>query len=99
MMGRVSMKAAAAARTWWAALRRRSREPVGGSALSAAASHISSYVLMALAVAMLVCAAAGLTVTLREDARLAAERHAALEFALGEIQGASGENDHFDDNQ
>jgi diguanylate cyclase (GGDEF)-like protein len=98
-MGRVSMKAAAAARTWWAALRRRSREPVGGSALSAAASHISSYVLMALAVAMLVCAAAGLTVTLREDARLSAERHAALELALGEIQGVSGENDQFDDNQ
>jgi hypothetical protein len=51
---------------------------------------------MALAVAMLACAIAGLTVTLREDNHLAAERHAALQLALDELQGASGEHDHFD---
>ena len=96
MTGRVNMKAAAAARSWWAALRRRSREPASGATLNAAASHISSYVLMVLAVAMLACAVAGLTVTLREDNRLAAERHAALQLALDELQGASGEHDHFD---
>jgi diguanylate cyclase (GGDEF)-like protein len=90
-MGRVSMKAAAAARTWWAALRQRSRETASGSALSAAASHMSSYVLMALAVAMLLCAVAGLAVTLREDSRLAAGRHAALQLVLDEMQGAVGE--------
>src|SRR5580692_1544556 len=94
--GRVSMKAATAARTRWAALRRRWREPASAATLNAAASHVSSYALMALAVAMLACAIAGLTVTLREDNHLAAERHAALQLALDELQGASGEHDHFD---
>jgi diguanylate cyclase (GGDEF)-like protein len=97
--GRVSMKAAVAARTWWAALRRRSREPASSATLNAAATHVSSYVLMALAVAMLACAVAGLTVTLREDNHLSSERHAALELALDELQGASGEYDHFDANE
>jgi diguanylate cyclase (GGDEF)-like protein len=97
--GRVSMKAATAARTRWAALRRRWREPASAATLNAAASHVSSYALMALAVAMLACAIAGLTVTLREDNRLAAERHAALQLALDELQGASGEHDHFDANE
>jgi diguanylate cyclase (GGDEF)-like protein len=94
--GRVSMKAAAAARAWWAALRRRSREPASGATLDAAATHISSNVLIALAVAMLVGAVAGLTVTLREDNHLAAERHAALELALDELQGAAGEHGRVD---
>jgi len=92
------MKAAAAARTWWAALRRRSREPKAGSALSAAASHVSSYALMGLAGAMFVCAVAGLAVTLREDSRLAAERHAALQLVLDEMS-AAGNADHLDDSQ
>jgi diguanylate cyclase (GGDEF)-like protein len=94
--GRVSMKAAAAARTWWAALRRHSREPASSATLNAAATHVSSYVLMALAVAMLTCAVAGLTVTLHEDNHLAAERHAVLQLALDELQGAAGEHEHFD---
>jgi len=47
------MKAAAAARTRWAALRRRTPESRAASALRGAASHLSSYVLMALAVTML----------------------------------------------
>ena len=81
----MSMKAAAAARAWWAALRRRTPESRAQGALRAAASHLSSYVLMALAVAMLACAVAGFAVTLREDHRLAAERHAALELARDRI--------------
>src|SRR5579864_84188 len=93
------MKAAAAARAWWAALRRRKREPMGVAALRAAASHLSSYVLMALAVAMLVCAAAGFAVTVREDQRLAAGRHAALELALDEVRGVFGDSDGFDDSR
>jgi diguanylate cyclase (GGDEF)-like protein len=93
------MKAAAAARAWWAALRRRQREPMGAAALRAAASHVSSYVLMALAVAMLVCAAAGLAVTVREDQRLAAGRHAALELALDEVRGVFGDSDNLDDSR
>ena len=91
------MKAAAAARAWWAALRRRTPESRAQAALRAAASHLSSYVLMALAVAMLACAVAGFAVTVREDQRLAAERHAALELALDEVRGVFGDSDGFDD--
>jgi diguanylate cyclase (GGDEF)-like protein len=91
------MKAAAAARTWWAALRRQARQPARQSILGAAASHLSSYVLMILAVLMLACAVAGFVVTLREDSRLAADRYAALERALGDLGGASGDIAHFDE--
>jgi diguanylate cyclase (GGDEF)-like protein len=93
------MKAVAAARIWWAAVRRRSREPSGGSVLHAAASHLSSYALMILAVAMLACAVAGFSVTLHEDSRQAAERHAALQLALDEFYAASGRAEHFDGSQ
>jgi len=92
----MGMKAVAAARIWWAALWRRSREPSGGSLLRAAASHLSSYALIMLAVAMLACAVAGLSVTLHEDNRQAAERHAALQLALDEIYAAPGKAEHFD---
>jgi diguanylate cyclase (GGDEF)-like protein len=91
------MKAAAAARTRWAAFRRRPREPKGAAALRAAAAHLSSYVLMALAVALLAGAVAGFAVTTREDQRLASERHAALELALDEVRGEFGDTDGFDD--
>ena len=93
------MKAAAAARTRWAALRRRTPESRAASALRGAASHLSSYVLMALAVAMLACAVAGFAVTVREDQRLAAERHAALELALDEVRGVFGDSGGFDDSR
>ena len=93
------MKAAAAARTRWAALRRRTPESRATAALRRAASHLSSYVLMALAVAMLACAVAGFAVTVREDQRLAAERHAALELALDEVRGVFGDSGGFDDSR
>src|SRR5580692_664941 len=93
------MKAAAAARAWWAASRRRTPESRAHGALRAAASHLSSYVLMALAVAMLACAVAGFAVTVREDQRLAAGRHAALELALDEVRGVFGDSDGFDDSR
>jgi diguanylate cyclase (GGDEF)-like protein len=93
------MKAATAARAWWAALRPRTPESRAQAALRAAASHLSSYVLMALAVAMLACAVAGFAVTVREDQRLAAERHAALELALEEVRGVFGDSDGFDDSR
>ena len=87
------MKAAAAARTWWAALRRRSREPASGATLNAAATHVSSYVLMALAVAMLACAVAGLTVPYVkriEDTIGVQEVAAALRKASQQISEALG---------
>src|SRR5258708_1816817 len=93
------MKAAAAARAWWAALWRRTPESRAAAALRGAASHLSSYVLMALAVAMLACAVAGFAVTLREDHRLAAERHAALELARDEVRGVFGDGDSSDDSR
>src|ERR1700726_634288 len=93
------MKAAAAARAWWAALRRRTPESRAAAALRAAASHFSSYVLMALAVAMLACAVPAFAVTVREDHRLAAGRHAALELARDEVRGVFGDSDVFDDSR
>src|ERR1700734_3395771 len=100
------MKAAAAARALWAALRRLGRKAApapatarpsaAGSALRAAASHVSSFVLMGLAGVMLVCAVAGFIVTVHEDHRLAAERHTALTLALDEVRGAFGDAGPFD---
>ena len=90
------MKAAAAARTWWAALRRHSHASERELALNAA-SQISSYVLIGLALAMLVGAIVGLVVTMHEDSRLAAERHAALQFVLDDLQGSvPAQTGHFD---
>ena len=90
------MKAAAAARTWWAALRRHSHASERELALNAA-SQISSYVLIGLALAMLVGAIVGLVVTMHEDSRLAAERHAALQLVLDDLQGSMpAQTGHFD---
>jgi diguanylate cyclase (GGDEF)-like protein len=91
------MKAAAAARTWWAALRRHFHAPERELAPNAAVSQISSYVLMALALAMPIGAIVGLVVTLREDSRLATERHAALQLVIDELQGTAAiQTGHFD---
>jgi diguanylate cyclase (GGDEF)-like protein len=56
-------------------------------------------VLLALAAVMVVCAVAGFAVTLREDSHLATERHAAVQLAVDELQGAAGAIDHIDDAQ
>ncbi len=92
------MKAAAAARMWWAALRQHSRAPAG-RALSAAASQVSSYVLMAMAAAMVACSVIGFTVTLRADRHISAEQHAALQLVLDDMRYVAGENSRFDDSQ
>jgi diguanylate cyclase (GGDEF)-like protein len=90
------MKAAAAARTWWAASRQHSHAPERELALNAA-SQISSYVLIGLALAMLVGAIVGFSVTMHEDNRLAAERHAALQLVLDDLQGSAvAQTGHFD---
>ncbi len=96
------MKAAAAARMWWAALRQRSRAPAG-KVLSTAASQVASYVLMAMAAAMVACAVIGFLVTLRADRRISAEQHAALQLALNDVANdmayVAGENGRFDDSR
>jgi diguanylate cyclase (GGDEF)-like protein len=51
---------------------------------------------MGLAGGMLVCAVAGFIVTVHQDHRLAAERHAALTLALDEVRGAFGDAGQFD---
>src|SRR6516162_3088100 len=97
------MKAAAVARRWWAVFRRRKRggpsapaagpPPGSAPALTAMASQVASYVLAALAATMLACAVAGFAVTVREDHRLAAVRHAALKRAIDELHSAFGGSD------
>jgi diguanylate cyclase (GGDEF)-like protein len=92
------MKAAVAARSWWAALRRHSHARAWELAPSAAASQISSYVLIGLALAMSASAIVGLLMTLKEDNRLAAERHAALQLVFDDLQGSAAiQTGHFDD--
>ncbi len=92
------MKAAAAARKWWAALRQHSHAPAG-RALSAAASQVSSYVLMGMAAAMVVCSAIGFTITLHADRHISAEQHAALQLVLDDMRYVAGENSRLDDSQ
>ena len=91
------MKAAAAARDWWAA--RRSGAPKPHAARDVAASRLTSFALLGLAAAMMACAVAGFAVTVREDARLAAGRYAALQVALNEFHAAFGDGDRFDEAQ
>jgi diguanylate cyclase (GGDEF)-like protein len=93
------MKAAAAARAWWAALRWRSAEPAHKPILGLLSSRVSALALLIFAVALWVCAVSGFVVTRHEDSRLAAERYAALQLALGEMHHAPGDSDRFDANQ
>ena len=91
------MKAAAAARKHWA--RRRSGGPAGPSMPGRTIARISTISLLVLALAVLACAAIGLTVTQRNDSRLAAEQHAALQAALDELHAVFGGLDRFDAGQ
>src|ERR1700679_1000330 len=99
------MKAAAAARIWWAALRPRFSRPSGrgagttASPLNTAASQISSYVLMAMAAAMVICSVIGFTVALRADRYVSAGQHAALPLALDDMQYVAGDKGRLDDGQ
>ena len=92
------MKAAAAARRGWATRRQRSNASPG-SALTAAASQVSSYVLMAMAAAMVACSVIGFAVTLRADRRLSGLQHAALQHALDDMQYVAREDSRLDDGQ
>jgi len=84
------MKAAVKARGNWA--RRRSGGAAAGPPLPGrSVARASTVLLLVLAVAVLVCAGTGLVVTQRNDARIAAEQHAALQSALAELRAASGD--------
>src|SRR5215472_7070871 len=93
------MRAVAAARQWWAARQRRPvphpQSPTPGTRVA----RISATSLVVLALAVIGCAAIGLKVTRDNDRRLAAERHMALQQALGELRAAAGNVAQFDDRQ
>ncbi len=91
------MRAAAAARKHWA--RRRSGGPAGASMSGRTVARISTALLLVLALFVLACAAVGLSVTQRDDSRLAAERHAVLQSALDELHVVFGDVDRFDAGQ
>jgi diguanylate cyclase (GGDEF)-like protein len=63
------------------------------------AARVGTVVLLVLALGALVCAASGLINTAREDSRLAAARHSALQTALGELRAVFGDAERFDAGQ
>jgi len=91
------MQAAATARRPWA--RRRSGGPACAFMPGWDTARITTILLSVLAVSMVACAVVGLAVTQRDDARLAAERHAALQHALDDLHVVFGEVDRFDTGQ
>ena len=94
------MTAAAAAREWWAAHRRRSRESVRSFVRDGKNSktlRMTLFLPAFLAGAMIVFAAIGFAATQLGESRLQAEQHAALQLALDEFGGASGDVGQFDD--
>ena len=62
-------------------------------------ARITPVLLLIFALAVIACAAAGITATQRDDARQAAERHKAVEATLGELHPVFGDADHFDSGQ
>src|ERR1700733_6198240 len=91
------MTAAPGARIRWA--RRRSGRRAGLLVPGRNVARVTSFLLLIFALAVIACAAAGLTATQRNDMRQAAERHKALETTLGELHAVFGNVDHFDNSQ
>ncbi len=91
------MKTAVTARRRWAW--RRPGRPAGSLMPGWGAARVTTVLLAVLAMAMVVCAVIGLTLTQRDDARLEAERHAALQRALGELHVVFGDVGRFDSGQ
>ncbi len=85
---------ASAARTWWA--RRPWRGQAGPSAFGRTTARITTFTLLVLSLAVIACAAAGLTTTLRNDLRQAAERHRMLQATLSELRGTLSADGRFD---
>jgi diguanylate cyclase (GGDEF)-like protein len=87
------MTAALGARGRWAW--RRAGRRADSSMPSPAVARISGYLLPILAIAVIACAAAGLTAGQRDDARRVAEGHRALEAALAELRLVPDDGGHF----
>ena len=60
------------------------------------AARVGTVSALVLALAVLACAAVGLTETQHKDSSLAAEQHAALQAALGEMHAVFAGADHID---
>ena len=91
------MKAAVGAQKRWA--RRRPGGPTRSSMPGVTLARVSTVLSLALALAVLACAAVGLSETQRNDDRRAAAEHAALQAALGDLHSVFGNVDHFDAGQ
>jgi diguanylate cyclase (GGDEF)-like protein len=91
------MTAAPEAQTRWA--RRRFGGRAGLLMPGRNIARITTFLLLIFALAVIACAAAGLTATQRNDARQAAERHKTLEAVLGELHAVFGDIDHFENGQ
>jgi hypothetical protein len=89
------MQAAVAARKWWA--RRRLGGPRGAS--DRTILRITTILLLVFGLAVIACAAIGLSDTARDDSRVEIARHAALQDALDELHAVFGDVDHFDAGQ
>ena len=88
------MKAAVAGPRHWA--RRRSSGPSGSPMPGWTVARAGTILLLVLALAALACAASGFVSTTRDDSRLTAARHTALQTALGELHAVFGDAQHFD---
>ncbi len=88
------MKAAGGARKIWA--RRRSGGPMASPMPGGTIARIGTVASLILALAVLTCAATGLIETQRDDTRLAAAQHAALQAALDELHAGAGGAGRFD---
>jgi diguanylate cyclase (GGDEF)-like protein len=91
------MTAAPEARSRWAW--RRSGRRAGLSGPGRNIARITTILLLILALAVIACAAAGLSATQRNAARQSTERHKTLDAVLGELHAVFGDVDHFDNNQ
>ncbi|MGA9892594.1 MAG: hypothetical protein WBQ55_09610 [Xanthobacteraceae bacterium] len=62
-------------------------------------ARITTFLLLIFALAVIACAAAGLSAAQRNDVSRAAEQHRSLEATLGELRGLFGDSVHFDSDQ
>jgi diguanylate cyclase (GGDEF)-like protein len=95
------MKAAVTAPRHWA--RRRlggpAATPISAPMPGRTAARVSTVLLLVLALSVLAAAASGLISTARDDGRLAAARHAALQTAIDELHAVFGDAARFDAGQ
>ncbi len=94
------MKAVAAARQWWAARRGfSSPHALARTPTNTRVGRTASVSLILFALSVIVCAVIGGAVARYYDQRFAAERHVALQQALGDLRTEFGNIERFDQSQ